>query len=135
MAILSKACKPDNFYLHNSLKLSFTNIQGLCSNFTNLSLNQTLLAFYLCVRQISMTQLILAISLPLIRKDSGTHIYGIVVYVKEGLPFACNLSLENSSDCFSWFTQALLHCVLFIFPLSVTFFVFVYSFLFWFHLT
>ena len=33
MAILSKACKPDNFELHNSLKLSFTNIQGLCSNF------------------------------------------------------------------------------------------------------
>ena len=26
MAILSKACKPDNFESHNSLKLSFTNI-------------------------------------------------------------------------------------------------------------
>ena len=35
MAILSKACKPDNFELHNSLKLSFTNIQGLCSNFVD----------------------------------------------------------------------------------------------------
>ena len=35
MAILSKACKPDNFELHNSLKLSFTNIQGLCSNYVN----------------------------------------------------------------------------------------------------
>ena len=66
MAILSKACKPDNFYLHNSPKLSFTNIQGLRSNFANLSLNQTLLVFFLCVRQILMTQLILAISLPLI---------------------------------------------------------------------
>ena len=33
MAILSKACKPDNFELHNSLKLSFTNIQGLHSHF------------------------------------------------------------------------------------------------------
>ena len=66
MAILSKACKPDNFYLHNSPKLSFTNIQGLHSNFANLSLNQTLLVFFLCVRQIWMTQLILAISLPLI---------------------------------------------------------------------
>ena len=29
MAILSKACKPDNFESHNSLKLSFTNIRGL----------------------------------------------------------------------------------------------------------
>ena len=35
MAILSKACKPDNLELHNSLKLSFTNIQGLHSNFIN----------------------------------------------------------------------------------------------------
>ena len=34
MPILSKGCKPDNFEPKNSLKLSFTNIQGLCSNFT-----------------------------------------------------------------------------------------------------
>ena len=33
MAILSKGCKPDNFESHNSLKLSFTNIRGLRSNF------------------------------------------------------------------------------------------------------
>ena len=32
-AILSKACKPDNFKSHNFLKLSFTNIRGLRSNF------------------------------------------------------------------------------------------------------
>ena len=35
MVILSKACKPDNFESHNSLKVSFTNIQGLCSNFVD----------------------------------------------------------------------------------------------------
>ena len=33
MTILSKACKLDNFESHNSLKLSFTNIRGLRSNF------------------------------------------------------------------------------------------------------
>ena len=33
MAISRKGCKPDNFESHNSLKLSFTNIQGLFSNF------------------------------------------------------------------------------------------------------
>ena len=33
MAMLSKACKPDNFELRKSLKLSFTNIRGLRSNF------------------------------------------------------------------------------------------------------
>ena len=65
MVILSKSCKPDNFELGNSLKLSSTNIRGLCSNLliTNLALNQTLLTILLCVRQTWMTQLILAISL------------------------------------------------------------------------
>ena len=35
MAILSKRFKPGNFELHNSLKLSFVNIWGLCSNFVD----------------------------------------------------------------------------------------------------
>ena len=35
MAILSKACKPGHFESQNSLKLSFTNIQGLRSNFVD----------------------------------------------------------------------------------------------------
>ena len=33
MVILVKICKPDNFELHNSLKLSFMNNRGLHSNF------------------------------------------------------------------------------------------------------
>ena len=32
MAIFSKGCKPDNFESHNSIKLSFLNIWGLCFN-------------------------------------------------------------------------------------------------------
>ena len=35
MTILSTASKPDNFELHNSLKLSFRNIWGLQSNFVD----------------------------------------------------------------------------------------------------
>ena len=35
MVILPKGCKPDNFELHSSLKLSFTNISGFCSNFVD----------------------------------------------------------------------------------------------------
>ena len=35
MAILPKACKPDNFESQNSLKLSFTNIRDLRSNFVD----------------------------------------------------------------------------------------------------
>ena len=65
MAILSKACKPDNFELHNSLKLSFTNIPGLHSNFVDCEsfLESILLTFLVFVRQTWMTQLIPAISL------------------------------------------------------------------------
>ena len=33
--------------------------------------------------------------LPLIRKDSITHMHGLAVCVKEGHPFARDLSLEN----------------------------------------
>ena len=33
ITILSKWCKPDNFEPHNSLKVSFTNVWGLCFNF------------------------------------------------------------------------------------------------------
>ena len=38
--------------------------------------------------------------LPLIQKDSSTHMPGLAVYVKEGLPFAPDLSLENSGDSY-----------------------------------
>ena len=41
--------------------------------------------------------------LPLIQKDSGTHMHGLAVYVKEGLPFARDLSLENSADSYLCF--------------------------------
>ena len=47
--------------------------------------------------------------LSLIRKDSSTHMHGLAVYVKEGLPFAQNLSLENSADSYLCFQLALLH--------------------------
>ena len=45
--------------------------------------------------------------------------------VKEGLPFARDLSLENSADSYLCFQLALLHCNLLLFPISITFFIFV----------
>ena len=65
----------------------------------NLSLNQTLLTGYL----------------PLIRKDSSTHMHGLVVYVKEGLPFARDLSLETLQILIFLFRLALLHSVSYLF--------------------
>ena len=53
--------------------------------------------------------------LPLIPKDSGTHMHGLPVYVKEGLPFTRDLSLENSADSYLCFRLALLHSVSYFF--------------------
>ena len=63
MAMLSKGCKPDNFESHNNLDLRiFEAFVRILLN-VNISLNQTLLAFLLCLRQTLMTQLTRAISL------------------------------------------------------------------------
>ena len=109
MAILSKGCKPDNFEPHNSLKLSFTNIRGLCSNFVEcesslesnspdiLALCETNLDDSIDSGNFSMRGY-----LPLIRKDSTTHMHGIAIYVKEGIPIARDLSLENSADSYTY---------------------------------
>ena len=122
MAILSKACKPDNFESHNSLKLSFTNIRGLRSNFVDCesfleSNSPDILA--LCETNlddsIDSDNFSVRGYLPLIRKDSSTHMHGLAVYVKEGLPFARDLSLENSADSYLCFRLALLHSVSYFF--------------------
>ena len=63
MAILSKACKPDNFESHNALKLSYLRPLFQFLLILNLSLNQTLLTLLLYLKQTWMTQLILTIFL------------------------------------------------------------------------
>ena len=122
MAILSKACKPDNFESHNSVKLSFTNIRGLRSNFVDCesfleSNSPDILA--LCEinpdDSIDSGNFSVRGYLSLIRKDSSTHMHGLAVYVKEGLPFAWDVSLENSADSYLCFRLALLHSVSYFF--------------------
>ena len=49
--------------------------------------------------------------LPFVWKYSAIHMRGLAVYVKEGLPFAWDLSLENSADSYLCFWLALLHSV------------------------
>ena len=56
-------------------------------------------------------------NLPLIQRHSSTHMHGLAVYVKEGLPFAWNLSLENSADSYLCFRLALLYSVSYFFYL------------------
>ena len=110
MAILSKACKPDNFELHNSLKLNFSNIRGLHLNFVvSESFLQSNSADILALCETNLDDSIDSGNfsvrgyLPLIRKDSSIHMHGLAVYVKEGLPFAWDLSLENSADFYLCF--------------------------------
>ena len=125
MAIFSKRCKPDNFEPHNSLKLSFTNIGGLRSNFVQcesflesnspdiLTLCETNLDDSVDSGNFSVSGY-----LTLIGKDSIAHMHGLAVCVKEGFPFARDLSLENSADSYLCFRLALLH--------SVSYFIFLY---------
>ena len=124
MAILSNACKPDNFQLDNFLKLSFTNIQGLHSNFVDiesfLESNSPDIFALLETNLDDSTDsgnFSLKGYLSLIQKDSTTHIHGLAVYVKEGLCFVRDLSLQNSEDSYLCFRLALLHSVLLLFPL------------------
>ena len=67
--------------------------------------------------------------LPLIRKHSSTNMHGLAVYVKEGLPFAWDLFLENSADSLLMFSTSFTSLsVLLLFHLLITFFIFVHSF-------
>ena len=134
MSILSKACKPVNFESHNSLKLSSANILGLRSNFVDcnsfpesnspgiLALCETNLDDSIDSGNFSVRGY-----LPLIRKDYSTHMHDLTVYVKVGLPFARNLSLENCRFLLIFSTGFISHSVVLL-PLLITFFVFMHGF-------
>ena len=116
------AIKGCNFESQNYLKLSFTNIRGIRSNFVEyecflesnspdtLALCETNLDDSIDSDNFSMTGY-----LPLIRKDSITYMDGFIVHVKEGLPFARELSLENSTGFYLCCRLALLHLVSYFF--------------------
>ena len=122
IAILSKGFKPDNFEPHNSLKLSFRNIWDLRYNFVEcesflewnsldiLALCDTNLDYSIDSGNFSVRGY-----LPLIQKDSITHMHGLAVYVKKGLPFARDVSLENSADSYLCVRLPLLHSVYYFF--------------------
>ena len=124
MAILPKRSKPDNFKPHNFLKLSFKNIRGLWSKFVEFesfleSNSPDILA--LCetnlVDSIDSGNFSVRDYLPLIKKDSITHMHGLAVNVKKGLSFAHDVSLQNSADSYVCFELALLNSVFYFFVL------------------
>ena len=102
------------------------NICGLCSNFVDCeSFLESNCPEILALCETNLDGLIDSGNffvrgyLPLIQKDTSTHMHGLTVYVKEGLPFAGDLCLENSADSYSCFPLALLH--------SVSYFFFLYQ--------
>ena len=54
------------------------------------------------------------------------HMHGLTVYVKEGRPFARDLSLEKSADFYVLDWLYFIQCLTF-FPLSITLFIFVHG--------
>ena len=92
MTILSKGCKPNNFKSHISLKLSSTNIWDLRSNFVDCeSFLESNSPDILPQCDTNLDDLIgsgnvfVSSYIPLIQKDSTTHMDGLAFYVKEGL--------------------------------------------------
>ena len=123
MAILSKVGKPDNFESCNSLKLSFGRYSRPLFEFCWLWIVPWIkLWWHSCSMwdkpgwlNFDSGNFFVRGYLPLIQKDSSTHMHGLAVYVKEGLPFAWDLSLENSADFYICFWLALLYSVSYFF--------------------
>ena len=115
MTILSKRCKQDNFEPHNSLKLSFTNIRGLCSKFVRQTIWGKLGWFYwfwqfLCQGLFSFNP----------KQFCYSYAWSCSLCERRtsfctGFPFAQDLSLENSVDSYLCFWLALLHSVSYFF--------------------
>ena len=127
MPILSEGCKPDNFEPYNSLKHNFMNIWGVCSNLVECesfleSNSPDILA--LCETNlndsIGSDNFSLRGYLSLIQKDPITYMHVLEVYVKERIPFAQDLSLENSVDLLMFLTSFASLSVLILFSLSIT---------------
>ena len=139
MAIFSKGCTQYyNFQSPNSLMLSFTNIWGLLSwlwifpwikfSWHSCSMWEKPGWFW----QFHCKGLF-SFNLKGFLKDSTTHmLYDLADYLKKELPFAQDLSLENSADSYLCFQLTLLHSVSYFFFLYLLItFVFMHGF--WFH--
>ena len=135
MAILLKGSKPDNTEQHNSLKLSFTNIHGLCYNFVECeSFLEATSADILALCETNLDDLV--------------HSWQ---YLSEGNPFnlkgfyysyawSCSLSERRTSFCTGLISRKLCRflrmfltgftslSVWFLFPILVTFFLIMHGF-------
>ena len=135
MAVLSKGCKADGFQSHDSLKLSFTNIQVLCLNFAKCecfleSNSPDILA--LCENNlddsIDSGNFSVRSHFPLNQKDSTTHAWSCSSC--EGRTSFCTRFNSRKLCRFScMFSNGFTSLnVLLLSPLSITFLAFMLSF-------
>ena len=114
--------KPGTPKSHTSLKVSYTNIRGFCSNFLRCeSYLETNLPDILALSKTNLDDVVDSNSfivegyIPLICNDSSTHMHDLGVFVKEGLPLGQEISLETFGDSYMCFRLALLHSVSYFF--------------------
>ena len=109
MAILSKGSKPDNFEPHNSVKRPSFQFCWIWSFLESNSPDILALCETNFDDSIDSGNFSFRGYLPLIRKDSITHMHGLADYVKEEPSFVRDLSLVNSADSYLCFRLTLLH--------------------------
>ena len=92
------------------------NIRGLPSNFAGCkyfikSNLPDVLALYETNFDNSIDSFSVMSNLILVRNDAVTVLHYLAVYVKDRLPFAQNVSVENFANCYLYFRLALLQSV------------------------
>ena len=127
MALLSKGSKQDNFESHNSLKLNFTNIQGLCSNFTECKsfLESNSLDILALSETIDCGNFSLIVFLPLMWKDSITH-YARSCSLCKGMT-SMGYTSRKLCGFLLMFSTGFTSVSITFFPLSITFFNFMHG--------
>ena len=138
--IIKRGCKPDNFESRSSLKVSFTNICGLCSNFVECEsflIKLSLLSGSVWDKPGWLNSFWQCLS----ERLSSFNSKGI--YYSHA--WSHNLCEGRTSFCMGLIYRKLCRYlfmfstgftslnVLLLFPLSITFFVFIHSFLFYFN--
>ena len=123
MAIFSKGCKWDNFESQNSLI-----VLPIVKFFVPILLTESFLESdspdILAVWQTNLDNSIdtgnfsVRGYLPLIWKDSVTHMHCLAVYMKEGIRFAQDLTLETSVNLYLCLWLSLLHSISYFFFLN-----------------
>lgn len=127
MPLLSEALESDNFEQYNSLNLSSTNVQRLCSNFVGSeSFVESSLSVILALCETNLKEsnefnnFYVKGYLPLIRKGFVTHILGLAVYVKEGVFLHRNCLWKTLS--IPIFVFYFIHLSYFLFPYQLPFY-------------